>query len=70
MPAQAMCGQVAQLAEHRTENPGVAGSSPALPTMDGEAKHTMNRRWRTEASVAVTSAQTQAEEVAEAPPSF
>ena len=25
-------GQIAQLVEHRTENPGVAGSIPALPT--------------------------------------
>ncbi len=27
-------GQVAQLVEHLTENQGVAGSSPALPTTD------------------------------------
>jgi hypothetical protein len=26
-------GQVAQLVEHRTENPGVAGSIPALSTV-------------------------------------
>src|SRR6266852_4606134 len=26
-------GQVAQLVEHRTENPGVGGSIPSLPTM-------------------------------------
>ena len=25
-------GQVAQLVEHRTENPGVVGSIPTLPT--------------------------------------
>ena len=71
MPAQAMCGQVAQLVEHRTENPGVAGSSPALPTMDGETKDTMNRRWQTEAPViAAIPAQTQVEEMAGVPPPF
>ncbi len=26
-------GQVAQLVEHRTENPGVGGSIPSLPTI-------------------------------------
>ena len=26
-------GQIAQLVEHRTENPGVAGSIPALSTV-------------------------------------
>ena len=30
------CGQVAQLVEHRTENPRVAGSIPALSTIPSE----------------------------------
>ena len=29
-----MIGQVAQLVEHWTENPGVAGSTPALTTFE------------------------------------
>ena len=29
---RSFAGQVAQLVEHRTENPGVAGSIPALST--------------------------------------
>src|SRR6266850_5660039 len=38
-------GQVAQLVEHRTENPGVGGSIPSLPTIfSGTAAHRLSAR--------------------------
>ena len=39
-------GQVAQLVEHRTENPGVAGSIPALSTRDHARKCLFFRGFR------------------------
>jgi hypothetical protein len=37
-------GQIAQLVEHRTENPGVAGSIPALPISLTEQRFAKLRR--------------------------
>ncbi len=36
-------GQVAQLVEHGTENPGVGGSNPPLPTFQGEMTAARNK---------------------------